>query len=81
MRILCYPFLILLNSVLGVIFLVSRTTSKIAALNALAPSLNNRTIIPELYGRMDAPDTTSVLLDKIEFRTSLIDFTTVLGQE
>ena len=80
MRILCYPFLILLNSALGVIFLVSRTTSKIAALNALVPSPNNRTIIPEFYGRMDSPDTTSVLLDKIEFRSSLIDFTTVLGQ-
>ena len=64
------PFLILLNSELGIAFLVSRTTSKIAALNALAPSPNNRTIIPELYGRMDAPDATLVLLDKIEFRSS-----------
>jgi hypothetical protein len=59
---------------------VSRTTSKIAALRALAPSPNNLTIIPELKGRMEGPEIKSVWLDMVEFSSSLIDFTAEVGQ-
>ena len=75
-----HPFLIPLNSAFSMAFLVIRTTSNIAALSSLAPSPNNLTIIPELYGRMEAPAITSLLSDSVEFISSLIDFTADVGQ-
>jgi hypothetical protein len=61
-------------------FLVIRTTSNIAVLNALAPSPKILTIIPELYGMIEAPAITSLLSDSVEFTSSLIDFTADVGQ-
>jgi len=65
--IIYHPFLTPLNSALSIAFLVIRTTSKIATRNALAPSANNLTIMPELYGMMEAPANTSLLFEKVEF--------------